>query len=364
MNAALAAVELGLDTFGDVTDTPTGTRLHEAQVIRNVVAQAQLADRVGVDFIGIGEHHRDDFAISSPETVLAAIASTTERIGLGTAVTVLSSDDPVRAFQRFSTVDAISNGRAEAIVGRGSFTESFPLFGHSMQHYDVLFAEKLDLFAKLAAGEWPVSWEGNVRSALDEVTVYPRLERGSLKTWIAVGGTPQSVVRAAQYGLPLMLAIIGGTHDRFVPFARLYRQALEKFDKPLDTPIGAHSPGHIADTDDEAREQYHAGYIDMMERIGRERGWTRMSRAQFEAEVDHGALVVGSPETVAQRIAAIVRTLGLDRFDLKYSAGTLPHEHSMRAIELYGTAVIPRVRELLAGDDGGAGGDEAQRGRD
>lgn len=350
MTANLADVELGLDTFGDLTDSLDGERLHEAQVIRNVVAQAQLADRVGVDFIGIGEHHRDDFAISSPETVLAAIASTTERIRLGTAVTVLSSDDPVRAFQRFSTVDAISYGRAEAIVGRGSFTESFPLFGHSMQHYDVLFAEKLDLFAELAKNEWPVSWEGNVRSALDETTVYPRMEHGPLKTWIAVGGTPESVVRAARYGLPLMLAIIGGSHDRFVPFTRLYRQALEKFEQPLDLPIGAHSPGHIADTDEEAREQYFAGYVEMMQRIGRERGWSRMSRDQFEGEVEHGALIVGAPETVAQRIAAAVRTLGLQRFDLKYSAGTLPHEHSMRAIELYGEVVIPRVRELLAGE--------------
>lgn len=348
MSASLADVELGLDTFGDVTNDLEGNPLPEAQVIRNVVAQAQLADRVGVDFIGVGEHHRDDFAISSPETVLAAIASTTERIRLGTAVTVLSSDDPVRAFQRFSTVDAISNGRAEAIVGRGSFTESFPLFGFSMQQYEVLFAEKLDLFAKLAKNEWPVSWEGNVRTALDEMTVYPRLEHGPLKTWIAVGGTPQSVVRAAQYGLPLMLAIIGGSHDRFVPFTRLYRQALEKFEQPLDLPIGAHSPGHVADTDDEAREQYYVGYIDMMERIGRERGWSRMSRAQFDDEVEHGALIVGSPETVARKIADAVRTLDLARFDLKYSAGTLPHEYSMRAIELYGTDVIPRVRELLA----------------
>ena len=348
MQADPSQVELGLDTFGDVTLTPDGQRLSHAQVIRNVVAQGQLADSLGVDFFGVGEHHRDDFAVSSPETVLAALAATTTRMRLGTAVTVLSSDDPVRAFQRFATVDAISNGRAEAIVGRGSFTESFPLFGLSMSDYDVLFAEKLELFAKLAANGGPVSWEGSVRAALDAVEVYPTLERGRLTTWVAVGGTPQSVVRAAQYGLPLMLAIIGGPHERFVPFARLYRQALEKFERLLDTPVGAHSPGHIADTDEEAREQYYLGYADMMERIGRERGWSRMSREHFEGEVEHGALVVGSPETVARKIAGAVRTLGLRRFDLKYSAGTLAHEHSMRAIELYGTVVIPRVRELLA----------------
>lgn len=346
----LANAELGLDTFGDVTNTPDGTPVHPAQVIRNLVEQAQLADRVGVDFIGVGEHHRDDFAVSSPETVLAAIASTTERIRLGTAVTVLSSDDPVRVFQRFSTVDAISNGRAEAIVGRGSFTESFPLFGYSMQDYEVLFEEKLELFAKLAAGEFPVSWQGSVRAPLNDVTVYPPLQGGRLKTWVAVGGSPQSVVRAASYGLPLMLAIIGGSHARFAPFVRLYHQALEKLGKPLDTPVGAHSPGHIADSDEEARDQYFIGYVDMMERIGRERGWSRMTRDHFENEVEHGALLVGSPETVAHRIADAVRVLGLDRFDLKYSAGTLPHEHSMRAIELYGTVVIPRVRELLAAE--------------
>lgn len=348
MTRPLASVELGLDTFGDVTNDLDGNPISHAQVIRNVVAQAQLADRVGVDFIGVGEHHRDDFAVSSPETVLAAMASTTERIRLGTAVTVLSSDDPVRAFERFSTVDALANGRAEAIVGRGSFTESFPLFGHSMHDYEALFSEKLDLFAKLIAADGPVSWSGTMRPALDEVTVYPTLERLPLKTWVAVGGSPQSVIRAAQYGLPLMLAIIGGGHERFKPFVGLYRQALEKFEFPLDTPVGTHSPGHIADTDEEAREQYFHGYVDMMERIGRERGWSRMTREHFEAEVDHGALLVGSPETVARRIASVVRTLDLDRFDLKYSAGTLPHEHSMHAIELYGTAVIPRVRELLA----------------
>ncbi|GGA72885.1 oxidoreductase [Pseudoclavibacter endophyticus] len=346
-NASLGAVELGLDTFGDVTDGLDGEPLSQAQVIRNVVEQARLADRVGVDFIGIGEHHRDDFAVSSPETVLAAIATVTERIRLGTAVTVLSSDDPVRVFQRFATLDAVSNGRAEAIVGRGSFTESFGLFGLSLQDYDVLFAEKLDLFAKLVEADGPVSWSGSVRARLDEVTVYPRLEHRPLKTWVAVGGTPESVVRAAQYGMPLMLAIIGGGHERFAPFVRLYRQALEKFERPVDLPVGAHSPGHVAESDREARDQYYEGYIEMMARIGRERGWSRMTREHFEEEVEHGALFVGSTETVARRIAHAVRVLGLARFDLKYSAGTLPHEHSMRSIELYGTEVIPRVRELL-----------------
>ncbi|KAB1662182.1 LLM class flavin-dependent oxidoreductase [Pseudoclavibacter chungangensis] len=342
-----STVELGLDTFGDVTVGLDGERLEDAQVIRDVVAQGVLADRVGVDFFGVGEHHRDDFAVSSPETVLAAIAASTERIRLGSAVTVLSSDDPVRAFQRFSTVDAISNGRAEAIVGRGSFTESFPLFGFDLADYEVLFDEKLDLFAKLASGQ-AVTWSGTKRSALHGAVVHPRLERAPLTTWVAVGGSPESVIRAAHHGLPLMLAIIGGEPARFEPFVRLYRQALEKFGKPLDTPVGVHSPGHIADTDEDAVEQYWPHYRAMSDRIGRDRGWPPLTREAFEDGVAHGALHVGSPETVARKIADTVRAVGADRFDLKYSAGTLPHDRSMRAIQLYGTVVVPRVRELLA----------------
>ncbi|MBB2958598.1 LLM class flavin-dependent oxidoreductase [Pseudoclavibacter helvolus] len=340
-------IEFGLNTFGDATNDLDGQPRSHAQVIRDVVEEGVLAEQVGVDAFAVGEHHRDDFAISTPETVLAAIAARTERIRLGSAVTVLSSDDPVRVFQRFSTVDAISNGRAEVMLGRGSFTESFPLFGLNLQDYGVLFEEKLDLFMKIAAGG-PVSWNGTVRGALNDVIVHPQLEEGRLRTWAAVGGTPQSVVRAAQYSMPLMLAIIGGESARFAPFANLYRQANEQFGQP-NGPIGAHSPGHIAETDEQAREEHWLNYRTMMMRIGKERGWSPMQYEQYVQETgERGALYVGSPETVARKIAATVQVLGLQRFDLKYSAGTLPHEHSMKAIELYGTKVIPMVRDLLA----------------
>ncbi len=340
-------IEFGLNTFGDATNDLEGHPRSHAQVIRDVIEEGVLAEEVGIDAFAVGEHHRDDFAISTPETVLAAIAARTERIRLGSAVTVLSSDDPVRVFQRFSTVDAISNGRAEVMLGRGAFTESFPLFGLNLQDYEVLFEEKLDLFMKIAAGG-PVSWSGTVRGALNDVTVHPQLEEGRLRTWAAVGGTPQSVVRAAQYSMPLMLAIIGGESARFAPFANLYRKANEQFGQP-NGPIGAHSPGHIAETDEQAREEHWLNYRTMMMRIGKERGWSPMQYDQYVQETgERGALYVGSPETVARKIAATVQVLGLQRFDLKYSAGTLPHEHSMKAIELYGTKVIPMVRDLLA----------------
>jgi probable LLM family oxidoreductase len=341
-------VLFGLDTFGDVTVDATGGRLSQAQVIRHVIEEGVLADRLGIDSFGVGEHHRPDFAISAPEPVLAAIASRTERIRLGTAVTVLSSDDPVRVFERFATLDAISGGRAEITLGRGSFTESFPLFGFDLDDYDKLFSEKVDLLAQLLT-EGAVTWEGTVRAGLRNQQVYPKTEGGHIPTWIGVGGSPESVVRAAQYGFPLALAIIGGDPARFAPYVELYRRALEHFGKePL--PLAVHSPGFIAETDDEARDVLWPHYEAIMTRIGRERGWPPMTRDRFEAEVDHGALHVGSPETVATKIARTARLLDVDRFDLKYSNGTLPHERLMTAIELYATRVIPRVRELLAAD--------------
>ncbi|OYX85524.1 MAG: luciferase [Azorhizobium sp. 32-67-21] len=303
-------LELGLDTFGDVTPGPDGSPLPHAQVIRNLVDEAVMADQTGVDFIGVGEHHRDDFAVSAPDVVLAAIAARTSRIRLGSAVTVLSSDDPIRVFQRFSTVDALSGGRAEVILGRGSFTESFPLFGFALADYETLFSEKLDLFAQLATNE-PVTWSGSIRPPLKGQKVYPPLETGTLKTWIGVGGTPESVVRAARYGLPLMLAIIGG------------------------------------DTDAQAMEEVYAPYKAMRDRIGSERGWPPMGRDEFEREATHGSFYVGSPETVAKKIAATVTALGIDRFDLKYSGGPIPHAQLMRCVELYGTRVIPLVRDML-----------------
>ncbi|MBN9080552.1 MAG: luciferase [Rhizobiales bacterium 62-17] len=340
-------LELGLDTFGDVTFGDDGELLPHAQVIRNVIDEAVLADEVGCTFIGLGEHHRSDFAISAPEVVLAAIAARTQNIRLGSAVTVLSSDDPIRVFQRFSTLDAASNGRAEVILGRGSFTESFPLFGFDLNDYEKLFEEKLDLFAALLPQQ-EVSWQGSVRPPLDKQRVYPPIERGTLKTWIGVGGSPQSVVRAAHYGLPLMLAIIGGDPQRFHPYVDLFHRALNEFKKPA-LPIGVHSPGHVADTDEQAREDLWPCYKRMHDRIGAERGWPPTSRAQFDQEIAHGSLYVGAPETVAHKIAATAKGLGIARFDMKYSAGPLPHGKLMRSIELYGRKVIPMVHDLLAG---------------
>lgn len=341
------AIELGLDTFGDVTVGDEGRPLTQAQALRHVVAEGELADQVGLYFFGVGEHHRPDFAVSAPEVVLAAIAAKTTRIHLGSAVTVLSSDDPVRVFQRFATLDAISNGRAEVILGRGSFTESFPLFGFDLSQYEQLFEEKLHLFVQLLAQE-PVTWSGRTRPPLTGQTVYPHVEDGRLRTWIGVGGTPESVARAARYGLPLMLAIIGGSPRRFAPLVDMYRRMLERSGLPV-LPIGAHSPGHIAATDEQAQDELWPHYAALMTKIGRERGWSPISREQFEREASpDGALCVGSPDTVAAKIANTVKVLGLSRFDMKYSNGTLPHALLMRSIELYGTKVVPRVRELLA----------------
>ncbi|WP_433291864.1 LLM class flavin-dependent oxidoreductase [Actinoplanes sp. CA-030573] len=340
-------VEFGLDTFGDVTAGPDRKRLPYAQVIRNVVEQAVLADRLGVDAFGLGEHHRDDFAVSAPEIVLAAIASRTERIRLGTAVTVLSSDDPVRVFERFATLDAVSGGRAEITLGRGSFTESFPLFGFDLTDYDQLFAEKVELMARLLT-EGPVTWAGKVRAALKEQQVYPKTESGHIRTWIGVGGSPESVIRCAEYGFPLVLAIIGGAPARFAPYVDLYRRALKEFGQPEDLPVAVHSPGFVAETDAEAAEQLWPHVRVMMNRIGRERGWPPLTRDRFEADIHSGAWHAGSPETVAQKIAKTIQDLGVQRFDLKYSAGTLPHELQTKAIELYATQVVPRVKELLA----------------
>jgi probable LLM family oxidoreductase len=339
-------IELGLDTFGDVTVDADGRMLTQADALRFVVEEGVLADRVGLDFFGVGEHHRPDFSVSAPEVVLAAIAARSTRIHLGSAVTVLSSDDPVRVFQRFSTLNAISNGRAEVIVGRGSFTESFPLFGYDLSQYEALFEEKLDLFVELLKGE-PVTWQGALRPPLSKQVIYPPVE-GTLKTWVAVGGSPESVVRAAHHGLPLMLAIIGGSPQRFVGYADLYRRMLQRFNRPL-LPIGVHSPGHVAATDEQARDDLWPHYAGLMNRIGAERGWAPIGRAHYEREAGpDGALFVGSPETVAAKIAATVKALGLSRFDLKYSNGTMPHDKLMTSIELYGTKVVPLVRERLA----------------
>lgn len=340
------ALELGLDTFADLMEGPDKKPCSYAETLRNVVEQAAHADALGLDFFGVGEHHRDDFAASAPEIVLAAIASRTKRIRLGTAVTVLSSDDPVRVFERFATLDAVSSGRAEIIVGRGSFTESFPLFGYDLAQYNELFEEKLDLLSALLR-EGPVSWHGSVRAALDDQHVYPKTEKGRIRTWVGVGGSPESVVRAAGYGFPMVLAIIGGPPARFLPFVELYRRALREMGS-AELPVAVHSPGFVADTDEEAKTLLWPHHKKLFDRVGGERGWPPLTRERFEADVAHGALHVGSPETVAQKIASTVRTLGLSRFQLKYASGSVPHATLMRTIELYATKVAPRVRELLA----------------
>jgi probable LLM family oxidoreductase len=342
-----ADLHLGLHTFGDVTAAADGELLTQAQVMRNVVAEGVLADQVGIDFFGVGEHHRADFAVSAPDVVLAAIAGQTRSIHLGSAVTVLSSDDPVRVFQRFSTLDAVSGGRAEVILGRGSFIESFPLFGYALEQYEQLFEEKLELFAELLE-QGPVTWSGSTRAPLSEQRVYPPTASGHLPTWIAVGGTPESVVRAAHYGFPLMLAIIGGRPMQFAPYVDLYKRALEEFGRPIG-PIGVHSHGYVARTDQQALDECWPHYAQAHNTIGRERGWPPMSREQFEAGAEpEGALFIGSPETVATKIVALTQGLGLSRFDMKYSAGTLPHELLMTSIELYGREVARLVRERLA----------------
>ena len=326
-------IELGLDTFGDVMYDGDDRPVTQAQALRNVVAEAVLAERVGVDAFGVGEHHRADFSVSAPEVLLAAIAGKTERMVLGSAVTVLSTDDPIRVFQRFSTLNAISNGRAEVILGRGSFTESYPLFGYDLSKYNELFEDKLATFVKLLDRQ-PV--------------VYPPVENGRLRTWVGVGGSPESVVRAARHGLPLTLAIIGGSAKRFLAYVDLYKRVLNELGKPLQ-PIAVHSPGHVGETDEQAKEEVWPHYLAMMNRIGRERGWPPRGRDDFEREAGpDGALYVGAPETVAAKIVRTVKDLGLSRFDLKYSSGTLPHDSMMKSIELFGTKVMPLVRSQLA----------------
>lgn len=338
-------ISLGLDTFGDISLGADGKPLAMDQVLRDVVEQAVLADELGIDFIGLGEHHRDDFAISAPEIVLATIAGRTRRIKLGTAVTILSTDDPVRVFQRFSTLHALSNGRAEPILGRGSFTESYPLFGHDLNDYDQLFEEKLDIFARLLRGG-PVTWQGQTRAPLRNANVYPPLST-PMTTWVGVGGSPESVVRVARHDLQLMLAIIGGDPLRFKPYVELYHRAVAQLGTPA-RPIGIHSPGFVARTDEEARETLWPHYQQMFGRIGRERGWPPTTKDRYLAEVEQGALFVGSPETVARKIVRAMAGLGVQRFDLKYTTGPVPHGKMLDCLQLYGEQVIPMVRDLLA----------------
>lgn len=338
-------IEFGLDSFVPITVDESGQELSGDVVIRNTVEEAVLADAVGIDSFNIAEHYRRDMMDSAAHVILAAIAGRTERIRLGTAVTVLSTQDPVRVYTQFSTLDAVSNGRAQLILGRGSLTESFPLFGLDLADYEELFEEKLDLFTRLLRDQ-PVTWSGKFRSPLTNTYLSPPLPEGHLPTWVGVGGSPQSVVRAARYGLPLMLAVIGGPPIRFAPLVELYQRALDKYGHP-QLPIGMHSHGYVARTDQEALDIQWPHWAQIMQGAAAERGWAPPTMDRFHAEIEEGSLYLGSPETVATKIAWAIRLLGLSRFDLAYATGRVPHEQKLATIELYGREVIPRVRELL-----------------
>ena len=338
-------ITFGLDTFGDMQVDDAGNPLSAAQTIRNLVEEAVFADSIGINHFNIGEHHRDDFAVSAPDTVLAGIATRTKSITLGTGVTVLSSDDPVRVFERFSTVDALSIGRAEITAGRGSFIESFPLFGYDLNDYGILFEEKLELLVELLK-EKPVTWSGKTRMGLKNQDVYPKTEKGNIPLRVGVGGTPESVVRAARLNLPLAIAIIGGDPARFAPFSHLYRNSMKEFGHQL-LPISIHSPGYIADSDEEAIAEQWPNYEKMISRIGRERGWAPPTKDGFIQEVHYGSQYVGSPETVAKKIVHAITSVGAQRFDFKYANGPQNHSKLMNSLELYGKKVIPLVKEML-----------------
>jgi probable LLM family oxidoreductase len=350
-------MEIGIYTFAERTpDARTGDLVSAEQRLRDLLEEIVLAEEVGLDVFGVGEHHRPDYVVSSPAVVLAAAAARTSRIRLTSAVSVLSSDDPVRVFQDFATLDLLSGGRAEIMAGRGSFVESFPLFGHDLADYDSLFAEKLDLLLALRRGE-RVTWSGRHRPSLHDLGVYPRPLQDPLPVWIAVGGTPHSVVRAGTLGLPMALAIIGGTPERFVPLVELYRESARRAGHdPSSLPVSINSHGFLADDSREAAEEAWPPYAETMGRIGAERGWPRPSRARFDAERSpRGALFVGDPEEVTEKILFEHSLFGHTRFLMQMSVGTMPHDRIMRSIELLGTKVAPAVRrELAAGEIAGA----------
>ncbi|WP_217923678.1 LLM class flavin-dependent oxidoreductase [Miltoncostaea oceani] len=341
-------MELGIYTFAELTpDAETGHMISPQERLADLLEEIALADRVGLDVFGLGEHHRPDFTVSAPAVVLGAAAAITERIRLTSAVSVLSSDDPVRVFQQFATVDLLSGGRAEVMAGRGSFIESFPLFGYPLEDYDSLFDEKLRMLLALRDRE-TVTWSGRHRAPIDGRGVYPRPVQDPLPVWVAVGGTPASVVRAGTLGLPMALAIIGGQPARFAPYAELFRTAAaEAGHGPL--PLSINSHGYVADTSQRAADEAFGPFKTMMDRIGRERGWSPMSRAAFDASIDlHGANLVGSPQQVVEKILFQHEVFGHDRFLIQFSVGTMPHDRMMRSIELFGTEVAPAVRAALA----------------
>jgi probable LLM family oxidoreductase len=341
-------MELGVYTFAELrADPQTGKTISPEQRVRNLLEEIQLAEQVGLDVFGVGEHHRPDFVVSAPAVVLGAAAVRTERIRLSSAVTVLSSDDPVRVFEEFATLDLLSGGRAEIMAGRGSFIESFPLFGYELADYDELFSEKLELLLRLRESV-RVTWSGKHRAPLDDVGVYPRPVQDPLPIWVAVGGNPESAVRAGALGLPMALAIIGGQPERFAPFAQLHREAAEKAGHGR-LPLSINSHAYVADTSEQAAEEFFPSYAEMMNAIGRERGWSGIRRPDFDAlRTRRGALVVGSPQDVIEKILFQHEIFGHDRFLGQISVGTMPHDKVMRAIELLGTEVAPVVRAEVA----------------
>lgn len=343
-------MEIGISTFAERTPDPlTGNTVSPHQRMKDLLEEVELMDQVGLDVFAVGEHHRPDFIASSPAVILAAAAARTKKIRLSSAVTVLSSDDPVRVFQDFATLDLISDGRAEIMAGRGSFIESFPLFGYSLDDYDALFEEKLDLLVQLTKTE-KLSWRGKFRPAFKDQGIYPRPFQQELPVWVAVGGTPQSVVRAANYGLPLAMAIIGGSPDHFKPLAKLYRDKYTAAGHDAaNFQLSVHSHGYIAETSQQAADEFFPSYQYVMTNLGRERGWSPMTREQYEAlRSPKGALLVGSAMEVTEKILYQVEMFGLTRFLLHISVGTLPHEKVMKAIELLGTKVAPAIRKHLA----------------
>lgn len=341
-------MEIGICTFADVGTHPlTKETIAPHQRLRNLMEEMELADQLGLDVFAVGEHHRPDYAVSSPPVVLAAAAERTKNIKLSSGVTVLSSDDPVRVFQQFATVDLLSGGRAEIMAGRGSFIESFPLFGYKLEDYDDLFSEKLDMLVTLNKGE-RINWQGKHTQTINNRGVYPRPYQKELPIWVAVGGTPESVVRAAQYGLPVMLAIIGGMPARFAPFAKLYRDVYAKAGHNTPLQFGINSHSYIADTTQQARDEFYPPYADVMSRIGKERGWPGINRGQFDASTSsQGALLVGSPQEVIDKILYEHELFGHTRFLAQMSIGALPHKQAMRSIELLGTKVAPEVKRII-----------------
>ena len=348
-------MEIGIYTFADIAPDPvTGQTLTPHQRLRNLMEEIELADQVGLDVFGIGEHHRADYAVSAPAVILGAAAERTKNIRLSSAVTVLSSDDPVRVFQSFATVDLLSGGRAEIMAGRGSFIESFPLFGYNLDDYDELFAEKLEMLIRLNESEH-LTWKGKHTSTINNRGVYPRPYQQKLPIWVAVGGTPESVVRAAEYGLPMALAIIGGQPSHFAPYTQLYRNVYQKAGHDMASfQLGINSHTYIADTSQQAADEFYPSYADVMTRLGKERGWPPTNRQHFNQSIGpQGALLVGSPQQVVDKILYEHELFGHTRFLAQMSLGAVPHKKILRAIELLGTKVAPEVKKHMAANTSG-----------